>query len=279
MVACTRFSAARFNFAIRGSEMHPVRLKRHQRGISLFVVMVMVMLSMLLVMGSGRLALLNESMTGNDIDYQRALEAAQTMLADAEMDLLGISPTGTACTGASCRTPASPVFFPRDMLEYQDLEAQLIAAAGTNNPPCLNGICLDLGAQTNGDRTTSFWNDPGGTDPNWNNTRTLATFIATPTGFNSRGALYGQYTGVTYSATNNSNNPQLNPATPNAWYWIEVLPYNPNAAVQGGNAAFWSPPATLPLVYRITAVARGRKPGVVAAVQSYLVPDPLRATP
>lgn len=233
-------------------------LKHRQRGISLLVVMVMIMLSMLLVMGGTRLAVLNESLAGNDTDYQRALEAAQAMLADGELDVLGQDIAGNACAGASCRTTASVVFFPTDLMQYQTLIDQLTALpAGT--PPCINGICMDLGTQTSGDPTTSFWN----------NAATLTAF----TGAN-RGATYGQYTGATYAA--NSGNVLLNPATPQAWYWVEVLQYNTAAAVGGGNAAIWSPSPTQPFVYRITALARGRKAGTLAVVQSTTIPDPLR---
>jgi Tfp pilus assembly protein PilX len=259
--------------------MTPIRRKHHQQGVSLLIVMVMVLLSMLLVLGGSRMAILNESVVGIDTDYQRAFEAAQAMLADAELDLLGLNTAGTICAGAACRTTASPVFFPRDMLEYQDLVDQLTTTAAGGNPPCLNGICLDLGAQTSGDPTTSFWNNPSGNDADWGNARTLAAFTASVPGFNERGAYYGEYTGAVYSAT--SGNPFLNNAVGKrvAWYWIEILPYTPSAAVQSGNAAFWSPPNSLPLVYRITALAQGRKPGTMAVVQSYVVPDPLRAGP
>lgn len=247
--------------------MRNTRAVQRQRGISLVVVMVMVLLSMLLVMGGSRMAILNESLVGNDRDYQRAFEAAQALLADAELDAIGQDMAGNACVAATCRTPASPVFFPRDLLEYQTLADQLEAAAVGGNPPCINGICLDLGTQTNGDPASSFWRTPAA----------LAPFTATPAGFNSRGATYGQYTRAIGAI--NSGNPFLTAAPPMAWYWVEILPYSTAAAVGGGNAAFWSPPPTQPFVYRITALAQGRKPGTQAVVQSMVVPDPLRGGP
>ena len=49
----------------------------HQRGISFFVVIVLVMLSMLLALWGARTSLFSEMIVGNDADYQRAFEAAQ----------------------------------------------------------------------------------------------------------------------------------------------------------------------------------------------------------
>ena len=260
----------------------PARHKS-QAGVSLLVVMIAVMLSMLLVLGGSRIAILNESLVSNDTDYQRAFEAAQALLSDAELDLLGRGPDGGACVGGACRTTASPVFFPRDEAEYQDLDDTLRAVAIGGIPPCRNGICLDLGDQTSGDTATSFWNNPGGVAPTWNNTRTLATFTAAESGFNRRGATYGQYTGAVFAP--NSGNPLLNPATPRAWYWIEVLRYNPaggNNNPPAGSPNFsnsWAPPTSEPFVYRVTAVAQGLKAGSMAVVQSYIVPDPSRRAP
>lgn len=246
-----------------------------QRGVSLIVVIVVVLLSMLLVLGSSRVAVLNELLVSNDADYQRAFEAAQAMLADAELDLMGRAANGGPCVAAVCRTPASPVFFPRDLSEYQDLEDQLRSGATAGAPPCRNGICLDLGAQTSGDAATSFWSQPAGLDPDWNNTRSLAAFTATEPGFNRRAASYGQYTGAVASAT---GNPLLLPAAQSAWYWVEVLRYHTGGA--GGNfSGFWAPPASEPFVYRITAVAQGRKPGTLAVVQTTLVTQPQRRAP
>ncbi|MEO8248504.1 MAG: PilX N-terminal domain-containing pilus assembly protein, partial [Burkholderiales bacterium] len=52
------------------------RGRLRQRGVSIFVVLVMVLLTTLMMLWAGRTALFNELVTGNDSDYQRALEAA-----------------------------------------------------------------------------------------------------------------------------------------------------------------------------------------------------------
>ena len=63
------------------------RFPIRQRGVSLVIVLVLMLLSALLVMGGARITYLNEFMAGNDTDYQRAFEAAQMMLQNAELDI------------------------------------------------------------------------------------------------------------------------------------------------------------------------------------------------
>ena len=60
---------------------------KKQHGIALFVVMIFVMLSMLLALWASRSSILNEMVVGNDADYQRAFEAAQTIMEDAKNDI------------------------------------------------------------------------------------------------------------------------------------------------------------------------------------------------
>ena len=66
----------------------PLRVR--QRGISLFVVIVIVLLSTLLSLWAARTSLFNELIVGNDADYQRAFEAAQALMQDAELDIRGV---------------------------------------------------------------------------------------------------------------------------------------------------------------------------------------------
>ena len=65
-----------------------------ERGIALFVVIVFVMLSMLLALWASRTAIFNEMVVGNDADYQRAFEAAQSLIQDAELDIQQFDTTG-----------------------------------------------------------------------------------------------------------------------------------------------------------------------------------------
>jgi type IV pilus assembly protein PilX len=109
--------------------------QRKQRGISLFIVIIFVMLSMLLALWASRTSLFNELIVGNDADYQRAFEAAQAILQDAELDIRGENADGSFCTpndsdGNICR---------RTTAEKIPLEAQEVGAllADLATPPRL----------------------------------------------------------------------------------------------------------------------------------------------
>ncbi len=254
----------------------PVRSRLHsqrQRGIALYVVIVFVMLSMLLALWAARSALFNEILVGNDADYRRAFEAAQAMLQDAEFDIRGAKPDGTACTLTPgnvdlCRpppqagdatatppippTPGADVYFD---IETKDLE-NLLSTIETKQPTtkCYKGIC-----QKRAD-PQDFWND----------STTLSAMIATDIG-----ARYGQFTGTSADAT---ANPILadKSAGRGAWYWVEVMPYvDPNVSLlasmpPGSNVERFAPARKKLFVYRITALARGNKPGSEVVLQSTL---------
>ncbi|MPM77618.1 hypothetical protein SDC9_124625 [bioreactor metagenome] len=233
----------------------PVPSKARERGISLFVVIVFVMLSMLLALWASRTSLFSEWIVGNDTDYQRAFEAAQALIQDAELDIREENAKGALCAapagdgGRVCRKGAA---MPRPPLEAQET-IQLLAYLQSQATGCKDGLCL----KRSGDQ--DFWNDPA----------TLQAMAV-----DGIGARFGDYTGA---KTGNNSNPILSntsSATAGGWYWVEVLPYVEN----GGNAGLISnaPANYLPLhmvpnvVYRITAIAYGLKPGsMVVLQQSY----------
>src|SRR5450830_202789 len=68
-----------------------------QQGVSLLVVVVVVLLCALLVLASTQAARLSEMLAGNDSEASRAFEAAEALLHDAELDVLGLGPQGQAC--------------------------------------------------------------------------------------------------------------------------------------------------------------------------------------
>ena len=104
------------------------RLRPRQQGVALFVVIVFVMLSMLLALWASRTSLFNEMVVGNDADYQRAFEAAQTLLQDAELDIRRENPDGSPCTVATCRDKTSgATLIPLDTAEVTPLLANLDA--------------------------------------------------------------------------------------------------------------------------------------------------------
>lgn len=232
--------------------------RSRQRGISLFIVMVMVLLTTLFVMWSARTALFNELVTGNDSDYQRALEAAQAMVRDAEFDIKGQKPDGSACkAGAaydgSCRPTVlnvvnGQVFFPQNTDDFQDLEAGLASAT----PSCVKGICLSNNV------LPEFWTTESG----------AKGLLA----MKKLAARYGEFTGATATTAVGD---QLLVSTAisdaKAWYWVEVLPYDTSSAVAAGPAQTFRADSSTPYIYRITGIAQGLKQGSQAVVQTVFV--------
>lgn len=244
-------------FAFRPPQ-RPVR--RHtQRGIALFIVIVFVMLSMLLALWASRTSFFNEMIVGNDTDYQRAFEAAQALLQDAELDIRGEKADGSLCTGNgdACRT-TTPDKIP---LETKDV-GLLLGTLNSETTQCRNGLCAKRTGRQD------FWNYTNATSPVPSNLQPGEVPLEQLTA-NGVAARYGQYTGAGTSATN----PILNNTAANqgGWYWVEVLPYVEDAGKSGliANAAanqlalHMSPN----VVYRITAIAKGRKPNTQVVLQ------------
>lgn len=231
-----------------------------QRGISLLIVMIVVLLSSLLALWSFRTALVNEAIVGNDADYLRAFEAAQAMIQDAEFDIRGELADGTVCAPnpdfpARCRTGTTVAFIE----ETKDLGTLLGRLEAATTTKCLQGICQKrTGVQ-------DWWND----ENQWREMIKLGV-----------GARYGDYTGALGpGVAGAASNPILKDIATGqgAWYWIEVMPYDTSA---GGQVLAGRPKLDLNLspnvVYRITAVAQGLKPGTRAVLQSTLARQKIR---
>ena len=243
-----------------------------QRGVTLFVVLVLVMLSMLLALWASRSSLFNQMIVSNDADYQRAFTAAQAMLQDAELDMLRVSPSGDPCVRVAdnpkvCR--ASGVLYPPQGSEEV---APLIASlSGIPDTQCKDALCAKRG--TDGTHQgQDFWNDEA---------------LMQEMQKDGVGARYGEYTGSVHS----SNTAELGAAgsailnqtgdgNVGAWYWIEVLPYSDaagNSSLVVGSTRNLLPISTDPLVvYRITAIAYGRKNGTRVVLQQTFVPQKLK---
>lgn len=223
-----------------------------QKGLSLFVVLVIVLLSTLLAAWAFRSSIFNQLVVSNDADYQRAFEAAQATLQDAEFDVQNIRPDGTPCQRGNdtkiCRHNSSSVYFPTETKDFNRLVSSLEADQKTK---CQFGICQKrAGAQ-------DFWNLK----------ETLDDMLA-------QAAKYGEYTGATKTG------PILDPksgSNAGAWYWVEVLPYQTAGQVlmsnhnPRANKYVYAPETSLPFVYRITVLARGMRPGTQVILQSVLV--------
>ena len=243
------------------------RHRANQRGVALFVVIVFVLLTMLAALWASRTALFGEMIVGNDADYQRAFEAAQALLQDAELDIREEHADGTPwrqsdaartlnapCEANSdiCRTKAD---LPRPPETAEDL-GDLLAHLKTQSTGCQHGLCLK--------RT--------GNQDFWNDTATLTAMTAA-----NVGARYGQYTGAKKGNSSNPANPilQQTGAGKGGWYWIEVLPYDQSSKSSGvivggsGSTNLDLLPLNLKphVVYRITALAQGLKPNSRVVLQ------------
>jgi type IV pilus assembly protein PilX len=215
-----------------------------------------VLLSALLAVWASRTSLFSEMVVGNDVDYQRAFEAAQALLQDAELDITGQNANGSVCTGTGnvCRTTTV------DKIPLEDQEMnQLLATLANESTGCRNALCTRRGGEQD------FWND----DTTLNNMKTV-------------GARYGTYTGAANTSTTGLN-PILTEKTDDdkgGWYWIEILPYDDTAANQGLLAAQDVNANLLPIaglkpnaVYRITALAYGRKANTRVVLQQTYAPQ------
>lgn len=252
-------------------QSRPQNSKTRQQGISLFVVIVLVLLSSLIALWGSRSAIFNEMIVGNDADYQRAFEAAQALIQDAEFDIRGERTDGTSCVPVSgkpevCRVPGNDiltgVILNRVWLPTEDQETGKLLAALDNAPTkCVNGLCLK--------RTTKqdFWTDKP----------TLTSLMK-----DNIGARYGQFTGA---KSGSGSNPILkinqpgDDVTQGGWYWIEVMPYDSNAGNTGlitnsdSNLALNLTPN---IAYRITAIAHGLKPSTQVVLQATFVRQKLK---
>ena len=237
---------------------------KRQRGISLFVIMVIVLLSMLLALWASRTSWFGELVVGNDADYQRALEAAQAMLQDAELDIRRSKADGSECenltgTGDLCRADSAVLKFPAEEKNV----GRLLDALAAQPTGCQHGLCRK--------RT--------GAQDFWENTTTLNAMRAAGVG-----ARYGQYTGAAVGAAgdlgSNSILKDRLAAASGAWYWIEVLPYTTSAGtsglITGGSQSVVALHMIPSVAYRVTALASGRKPNSQVVLQQTYVRQKLK---
>lgn len=247
-----------------GVRVHQRPARARQRGVSLFVIMVIVLMSMLLALWASRTSWFGEMVVGNDADYQRAFEAAQAMLQDAELDIRRSKADGSTCentsgTGDVCRADATVLKFPAE----EKSVGPLLDRLATETTGCLHGICRK--------RT--------GAQDFWQNATTLAAMRTAGVG-----ARYGQFTGAAVGTPGDlGSNPILkdrsDPAR-GAWYWTEVMPYTTSAGTSGLITDASQSVVALHMIpsvaYRVTALASGRKPGSQVVLQQTYVRQKLK---
>lgn len=228
-----------------------------QRGVSLIVVMVMLLLGTIVVLGSTRVGWFNEKLVGNQSDYQRTFAAAEAVMRDAERDIKGLLADGvTPCNAnaafVGCRDfGGGRPFFPQDEDDIDTVRARIGAG------PCRDGICMP--ATVNTFTTATFTA----------NLAAMTGVIGTST--NIIAATYGEYTGLAPGA---AGNPLVTGAAANAWYWVEVFHYDVASGITNASANQATPDLAHPFVYRINVVVQGQRPGSRVWLREVFVPRP-----
>lgn len=237
--------------------------RARQQGAALLIVLVTSLLATLLALWAARAALVNEAIVGNDADYQRAMQAAQALLQDAELDIRGTAVAGVPCGGHAdhpkrCRRGIAQQI-PRDAAAVARLLHQL--DAGNASPPCQAGLCARLtGPQ-------DFWADD-----------------AALAGMLSAAARYGEYTGASHMPGGHSNpllawSDEGRRGAARAWYWIEVIPYRAGghaSLIEDLSSDFLALHLVPSVIYRITALARGLKSSTQVVLRETYAPTRLR---
>ena len=220
-----------------------IALRLRQRGFSLFIVFIILLLSVLLVIGGARVSVLLEAMTGSRREYDRAFEAAEAGLLDAQRDIdrlfySSTSKTYEHCVGASVSTDvcrSTP-----GLRAYPDVDTNGLAAYEQDT--CKDGICIfasSLGVSGIPSPAVQFW--------------TNVTYRAA-----SMPATFGQFTGAPIPTEGRE-------ALLNTKYWIEVIA-RPTSSKTGA------------FIYRITALSTGTQAvdnGTQVVLQANYDPDPV----
>ena len=224
---------------------------KKQSGISLFVVMVVILLAMLLSVWAARSSLFNELIVSNDADYQRAYEAAEALVQDAETDIRTNSADTCVRDSSAAATVCRPAPYQQFILETNELGLLLNDLTAVATTQCKDAICA---------KRVSYqdW---------WNNPTQLEAM-------QSIGARYGTYTGA---IKGDKSNPLLNSTTSGegGHYWIEILSYEEKgegqAVIEGSTSNTLTVNAKPLVAYRITAVVKGLKAATRAVIQSTYV--------
>jgi len=269
------------------------RPRTRQRGISMFIVMIILLLALILVIGGLTVTNLNESVVGNQSDAQRAYGAAQALMDAAQLDIRlngrncnaalvggqGFNSTFTVVTASATGPAACWQRFPRDMDEYMEMvhSGQILkrsCAASTGTSANLVGVCIPMGP-TDDRFDGRHIGDPDKSAQQWGHT------AATDNGATYGNAFIKALDGT--GATTYGGGAQLGASTAaldNGRYWVEVFPYNTySVGLPEGMGRAPAPAHEYPFVFRITAMARGLKGGTVSVLRSYYTPFPMPAAP
>lgn len=195
------------------------RAAARQRGITLIVVLILLVVVTILGIGGTRIALLSERSTRFDRDSQVAWQAAEAALVDAEYDIAG--PNTSATQRLTTFTPEN---------------AEAFKASGCGTTDGLRGLCPTFATGAPIWETVDFMDDSNAAPTVALGAKTGFPFASGSTGV--RPSRHPRYIIERAEATNYKGNATLLEHTaaavkqPPVIYRITAMGFGPNAAVQ-----------------------------------------------
>jgi type IV pilus assembly protein PilX len=225
-----------------GEPLLRVVRQSRQGGFSLFILLVILSLSVVIVLGGARVAVVLEAMGGSRREYDRAFEAAEAGLLDAQRDIDRLYYNNTSRRYESCPGAVRSTDVCRDapaLRGFPNPDSNGLAGYEPNS--CDAGICVFsdnvLGTAASGFK---FWTKTAYSDA-------------------TMSAKFGQFTGAPLPDEGHE-------ALRNTRYWIEVVPLLNDDSRKGG------------YLYRITAMSTGTRGAggtTQVVVQANYDPDPI----
>jgi len=242
-------------------------VRRQQRGVSLFIVMVILLLSLIIVLGALSVANLNESVVGNQSDAQRAYGAAEALLNAARLDI--------RLNGRYCASPGpgkngtNNNFRNSDGRIAQCTSRYPVEGNGSLPPIAINtcngnkpyeGICISQSPSVLAFNTGNINQSSGAQQ--WSN-----------------GIYYNNnYISSVQGTAVYSGNTSLTDDGIEGVYWVEIFQGGGNLTAMvpsAGSNAPAPPDPKYPYIFRITAMAKGLKSGTASVLRVYYIPYPL----
>jgi type IV pilus assembly protein PilX len=117
-------------FPIVSRRKSPVKRMQVDRGFSLIITLILLVIVTLLGIGASQMVLLSERSTRFDRDQQIAFQAAEAALVDAELDIRGLNPPASSPSSRSAQFTGKP----EDRINF-------VVGCGTST--ALLGLCAD----------------------------------------------------------------------------------------------------------------------------------------
>jgi type IV pilus assembly protein PilX len=262
---------------------------RHQRGVSLFIVLIILLLSLIVALGGLAVANLNESIVGNQSDSQRAFGATEALLDAAQRDIrlngrecdaAALGSSGVNATFQAGQRVSCTLRYPRDMADYMEMvtNGDIVGGASKcSTQTAFAGVCIS-GDPSNTQFNTSGVKLNGSTQP-WTNGANYRTLLSNADSTDDADFGGSAVAGSGASAASLALTGQAG-GTPRGQYWVEIFPYSVSSLALNVSGTIQNAPipdGTYPFVFRITAIARGLKSSTVSVLRTYYVPYPMAA--